>query len=311
MHKKITILSLLLALLSSPLLAQDPEPDPAPADDALPEGSIDVDLAFVSNYVFRGQDLFTGRAQQKGESYGSHTGEWAFQPSVTFNTPVEGLYFNFWGSFAMAGRQDQDVDGALQTKPNGTAVDITTALSTIGTDPVAALNRANSTVDDGSTDGMPGWYRENNGLDRLDEVDLTIGYGTDTSIGSIGFGIISYTNPNSKTKGALGDPVEEIFFSYALPFLPDLSLSMYTQLNDSVNYYNLSYGSGVEITDGISLDYGAGVGYGVRSKLQGVQDVTGSVGVTVYGFSIAYNVSYRPTLAFFDEDTGNSFEGIY
>lgn len=306
MHKKITILmGSLLALLSFPLYAQEEE---------LPDASIDVDLNFVSSYIFRGADLFENRAVQKGESYGSHTGEVAFQPSITFNTPVEGLYFNLWGSFATAGRSDQDVDGALQTRPGGDAIDINTAIFTATADnnAIDALALANGTVDDGSADGLPGFYRENNGLDRLDELDLTIGYGADTRVGSFGFGIVSYTNPNSKTLGGFGNPFEEIFFSYALPFLPDLGFSAYTDIGGNGAYYNLSYGSGVELADGISLDFGAGVGYGVVSKLQGIQDVTGSVGVSLYGFSVSYNLVYRPNLAFFDDDRGtNSFEGVF
>ncbi len=316
MHKKITILSLLLALLSSPLFAQDDVTDvtPAAAEDELPDASIDVDLAFVSNYIFRGDDLFVNRANQKGESFGSHTGEWAFQPSVTFNTPVEGLSFNIWGSFAMFGRDDVDTDQVVQTAPGGT--DILASAAGPG-QPEAIATAAGGTpsaiattalTSNKETGGLPGYYAETNGLKRLDELDFTIAYSADTKVGTMGFGFVAYTFPYIANGTTKAGGAEEIFVSYALPFLPELTAAMWTDIDSSVNYYNLSYGSGIEVADGISIDYGAGVGYGsgyLAKRVQGIQDVTGSIGVSLYGFSVAYNISYRPNLEFFDTDGGN------
>ncbi|MEQ9363823.1 MAG: hypothetical protein RIF32_06255 [Leptospirales bacterium] len=296
MQKKITILSLLLALLSFPLYAQDDVIDVAPAaEDELPDASIDVDLAFVSNYVFRGTDLYTNRAQQEKKAVGEHTGALSFQPSININTPVEGLYFNLWGNFAMEGRSDQDVDQRLQTGPDTTAVTPGAAQTTYSTATVGDYLGQNA-----EAGTLPGYYNELNGLDRLDELDLTIGYGADTKVGTIGFGFVSYQQPNTKAKA--GFALNEVFVSYALPFLTDLSLSLYSDIASSNQYYNLGYGSGVDIADGISLDYGVGVGYGVKADLKGIQDVTGSVGVTLYGFSVAYNFSVRPDLRFHDGD---------
>lgn len=319
MHKKITILSLLLALLSSPLYAQGEELATEVAesagDEELPDASIDVDLAFVSNYVFRGDDLFVNRANQKGESFGSHTGEVAFQPSVTFNTPVEGLYFNIWGSFAMFGRDDVDTDQLVQTAPGGTDVlagaglgepQAANIVNAAGGSPDAIATAALTTNKE--TGGLPGYYAETNGLKRLDELDFTIGYAADTKIGSMGFGVVVYTFPYISNGQTLTGGTEEFFVSYALPFLPELSLSTYVDVTSSVMYHNLAFGSGIEIADGISLDYGAGVGYGngyLAKRVQGIQDVSGSIGVSLYGFSIAYNIAYRPNLEFFDTDSGN------
>ncbi len=300
MIKKVTVFSLLLALVSFPVFAQD-DIDPAPAadDDALPEGSVDVDLAFVSNYVFRGTDFFTNRASQKGESYGAHTGAWAFQPSINFNTPVEGLYFNIWGSFAMEGRSDQDTDGLLQTGPSGDSIEPTEVWTN------AAFPSLTTPLDD--LGAFPGYYREENGLDRLDEVDMTIGYEADTTVGYMGFGIVNYMQPNTRAKS--GFALTEIFVSYALPFLPDLSLTMYSETDSSEQYYNLSYGSSFDIADGISLDYGVGVGYGVWENLKGVQDVTGSIGISAYGFYLAYNFAVRPNIAFHEQLLGEDSYG--
>ncbi|MCR9141865.1 MAG: hypothetical protein NXI24_06405 [bacterium] len=316
MQKKITILSLLLALLSFPLYAQE-DPGIQAAEEELPDASIDVDLAFVSNYVFRGDDLFITRAQQKNESYGSHSGEMAFQPSITFNTPLEGLSFNIWGSFAMFGRDDVDTDQIVQTAP-GSSTDVISGLA-IGEPQANAIVQAAGGTADGitttalstnkETGGLPGYYAEPNGLKRLDELDFTIAYSADTKVGSIGFGFVAYTFPYISNGQTLTGGTEEIFVSYALPFLPELGLSVNADIDSSVMYYNLSYGSGVEITDGVSLDYGAGVGYGngyLGKRVQGIQDVTGSIGISAYGFSVAYNIAYRPNLEFFDEDTSGN-----
>ncbi|MCB1319892.1 MAG: hypothetical protein KDK34_06555, partial [Leptospiraceae bacterium] len=111
MLKRITLFAMILCLSSFPLMAQD---------DELPEGSIDVDLAVVSNYVWRGGDIHAVKlAEQKQDEISSNTEAWTFQPSITLNTPVDGLYFNIWGSFAMHNREDQDVDLRIQQGPAG------------------------------------------------------------------------------------------------------------------------------------------------------------------------------------------------
>ncbi|HNL02684.1 MAG TPA: hypothetical protein PKJ30_16350, partial [Leptospiraceae bacterium] len=99
--------------------AQTNTQTPSSQTPALPDASIQVSLQLVSNSVFRGDDTFKGRAQQKRKQYGTHSGEWMFQPSITFNTPLEGLTFNWVGSFALAGRQDTDVDQRIESGRDG------------------------------------------------------------------------------------------------------------------------------------------------------------------------------------------------
>lgn len=188
MLKKLSAFGLLLTLTSAPVFAED----------ELPDVNVDVGLNFVSNYIFRGTDLHANRAVQKGEQYGSHTGEWAFQPTVTFNTP-SGLFFNIWGSFATAGRKDADTDLRFQTSPGGAA---------LATDPGAirsaysAVTLSQALTQDKRVGTIPGFYKEANGLERADEIDLTIGYSTSTKEGNFGFGLIHYTGPNADTKTA-------------------------------------------------------------------------------------------------------------
>lgn len=320
--KKITVTGLLLALLSFPLFAQDPgttsEPAPAPAEPELPGAQIDVTVGVVSNYVFRGDDMFQNRAVQEKKQYGSNTGEWALQPNIKFNTPVDGLYFNVWGSFAMAGREDQDVDGVIQSAPGGSNLllekyspgDQQAAVLGATTTAVparTALDLALNTNTD-TTIGLPQYYKELNGLKRLDEIDFTLGYAKSTKAGVIGFGYVNYSFASMKQKGqtnAALQPGEELFITYALPMLPALTASMYDDVDKNNYYYNLTYASNFGIAEGVTLDYAAGVGYAqgyLDRKVQGIQDVTGKIGVTAYGFSVAFNVAHRPNLHIFDPD---------
>lgn len=92
--------------------AQPPGPQPAPA---LPDASVEVELSIVSNFVDRGEDVGAGYTQQRRGKHGSLNAPLFFQPSVTFNAPVEGLFFNVFASIAMRGRPDTDADGRLET----------------------------------------------------------------------------------------------------------------------------------------------------------------------------------------------------
>ncbi|MBX7058461.1 MAG: hypothetical protein K1X75_10390 [Leptospirales bacterium] len=288
----------MLTLTSAPVFAED-----------LPDVNVDVGLNFVSNYIFRGADLHQGRAQQKGESYGANTGEWAFQPTITFNGP-SGLFFNIWGSFATAGRKDTDTDLRFQSAPGGAVA--TTTGNVDAPSIVAAyqsVTLAQALSQDRRVGAVPGFYKEANGLERADEIDLTLGYNTSTKEGNFGFGLVHYTGPNPDTKTAFPQTTE-VFFTYALPFLTELTFSYYTDteaFNDA-NYYNLAYGSSVSMTDDLSLSYKVAAGYGAQNRLQGWQDVTGTIGVSFSGFTVGFNYVYRPDIRFFDTDnaTGNN-----
>ncbi len=298
MLKKLSAFGLLLTLTSAPVFAED----------ELPDVNVDVGLNFVSNYIFRGADLHANRAVQKGESYGSHTGEWAFQPTITFNTP-SGLFFNIWGSFATAGRGDVDTDYRIQTAPG--AASIGTADQIPGDAPTIVGALPTTLEDfikqDAKVGGaVPGFYKEANGLERADEIDLTIGYSTSTKEGNIGFGLIHYTGPNPETKSAFVQTTE-VYLTYALPFLTDLTFAYYTDteaFNDN-NYYNVAYGSSLGLTDDLSLSYKVAAGYGVQDRLSGWQDVTGSIGISFSGFTVGFNYVVRPDTRFLETVQGD------
>lgn len=324
MLKKSGITILLLVTSFVTLLAQD-----------LPKASVEVSADFVSNYVWRGGDIFGASiADQQARNQDGKIQAWAFQPSITFITPVEGLSFNIWGSFATRHRQDTDSDQLIQQGPGGSSIEFNEALVTAQSGDASALSSSAGTTlfttnsagtrvtgiagvdsisfhhpeceDATAVNCVPNFYKEKNGLHRLDEIDYTLDYTRETTVGTMSFGIIYYTLPHVTAKA---DAFEEVYVGYALPQLPDLSLTIYTDVTSgasSNNYILLAYGSDFEISDGVALTYGASTGYGIKSRLQGIQDVTGSIGVDVQGFFVKFNVAHRPDTRFFDEDSSEA-----
>lgn len=324
MNRKIAAAALAM-LGAGSLFADDPPP---------PKATITVDSQFVSNYVFRGADMFANRAVQNSEQYGAHTGAWAFQPSITYNTPIEGLFFNAWFSYAMQGRGDVDTDQVLQTAPGGTDIGSGVTLRTALDNNVVA-GTAQSSLN------APGFYKEANGLRRLDELDLTIGYDKVTSIGRLIFGTVAYTL-NNPTRGSGGiiqaEPYygNEIYVGYGLKAFPDLTLTVYDDMRVGNMYGKIAYSSSMKLGEALELKYGIGAGYGTKQlyatqsvavaacaatpcaaqtvtitapsqSIQGWQDVTGNVAVAhSSGFVVGLNVAYRPDLRFVDSDTAGN-----
>ena len=278
-----------------------------------PAIAIEFDNTFVSNYVFRGSDLFTNRAVQEGKSYGAHSGAWAYQPTISFGTS-SGWSFSIWGSYAMEGRNDVDVDERIQTSPGGasllsdfhssmgnlTAYDGTAdAMLIAGTAP--NLTAAASTFVDTSVAKQ---HKEQNGLKRLDEIDFTIDYTLETKkSGSISFGIIAYYLPG--TFQSHSGNLTEAYISYTTPVVP-LTLSAYGELTSADMYFSAGTEHEIELSDSMAISLGVSTGYGVYAGLQGWQDITGSVGLSVGGFSVGFNAAYRPNLAIHEKVLGNT-----
>lgn len=315
-NKKILTLLFLVSVRATMLQAQSPEKTPgekeSPKAIEKPAATgenlgVDVGFSIVTNYVFRGDDVFTAAAMQRGESYGGSTGAPAFQPSVTFALPVQGLSFNIWGSFAMSNRQDQDIDGVLQQGPGGddllapsNGADIPGAI--IGALPVATDVDTLAALDlkscAATTGCIPGYYKEENGLKRLDEIDLTLSFDKETKNGNFGTGLIHYTHPGTIGKDGYG-AITEAYFKYAFPFFTDLTFAVYSAVSGArYEYYNVSYSRDLELTKDLALSLGVGAGYQVQDSMQGWKDVTAGVHLNSGGFTIGFNVAYRPDLRF-------------
>ena len=287
-----------LLLASLPLAAEDPKPA---AEPELPNASVDVSLQFASNYVFRGADVFQNRFNQKRQSISGVNEAWTFQPSITFKTPVDGLYFNIWGNFAMEGREDKDTDQRLQTTVTSPGTGDTAGsnilidsidptlnggaipASYVGTTLTSAATyypgtSASCTACVSGTYGgvnnitVPALRKESNGLKRFDEIDLTIGYGASTKVGVIGFGIVTYNLVNPKAKanpfGNVGGTyyITEIFGTYALPMFPDLTAKIYGDIVTSSQYYQLVYAKTINVNDSVAVSVSTGPGYSIQNN---------------------------------------------
>jgi hypothetical protein len=310
-RKTVFTAALLSAVAWSPLSS---EPDDG--------GAISINTQIVSDYVFRGVSFLDGYYDQKKEAYGSFKSAFTLQPSITYETPLEGLTFNLWGSFAMTNREDVDSDGNFQLSPGGDDLLISSGIvSANGIAPnagqlvagiydgVAAAKQAVGVSAYygafGYVGGDPGYYKEENGLKRADELDFTIAYEKETKAGTMTFGIVQYSFADLKAKGGASF-YTEMFGKYSLPSIPEVTLALYSDIQTSNYYWNLSYGSSYELSESMSLDYAVGAGYTQKQNAQGMQDVTGSIGLTISDFNVGFNVAYRPDMKMIELNDPNT-----
>ena len=277
------------------------------------EPGIDVDATVVSNYVFRGGDLFEDKFRQDGEKISGFNLAPAFQPSINFNLD-NGMFFNVWTSFALTGREPVDTDGLYQTGPDqsgpGAGVNVFTATTAeiaavTGTGPTA------SQIADGSYQA-PGLYNENNGLKRFDEVDLTLGYEVESKLGTMSGGIIAYVLPNTTTIGSNvgGDQFTEFFVGFSPAILPEeagsISLTYYAEINgdgaEGTTYSYIGYDWGTDLSDSMTLGFNVGAGYATASGYQNWRNVDAGISLGFGNFSLGLNAVYRPDLSWFDTD---------
>lgn len=317
MRRKTKIIQFSVALL---LISWVTQLSAAPENEAEPSiGSIDVNLEVLSDYIWRGHNLFNNYNIQKKRAEGATTGAWTFHPILTWNTAVDGLYLEIDAYVAVVGRGDKDIDQRIQTSAGGDFVG--PGVSIIDPDYIAdplsgiqaEMPAPGSAIS--AYGAMPGFYKEPVGLNRVDEVDYTIGYEKETRVGTIGFGISHYSYANLKGKA---DPFAcevsgteaycgegyfgtEIFATYALPFLPELTLEMYSDLVTAQQYYSLTYADERELSEWLAISYSVGAGQYVFPGIQGISDVTSSlnlhfdsVGFDSGRLTIGLNAAYRP-----------------
>lgn len=277
--------------------------------------TIEATADVASNYVFRGADVYQNKFAQDGKAYGSFNAAPALQPSLTFKF-AEGWSLNAWGSFAMVGRKDKDTDGFYQNGPGGADQGLVSALAA-GTTPnlttitSTAYTASAVTVNDllGRPAGKyaPGFYKEQNGLGRADEIDLTLSYNVSTKLGTMTGGVISYNYPNIVQQTATN---LELFGGFAPAFLPELSLTVYIEGASPTPgagsmYDYLAYTKDIEISKDTKITIAPGVGYATSTsqKIAGVKNVNLPITLTLGGFHVGVTGVYRPTLAFFETDT--------
>jgi len=306
---------------NSPTAPPDSEPPKEPGEPREPElpgASVDVELKIVSNFIDQGEDVGAGYTRQRREKLDGFTAPWFVQPSVTFHTPVEGLFVNVFGSFAMRGRADTDADQRLETGPSGNQTLLTDStnpfVNNTGLTPLVYIRDqiiAAGVYPSVSVSSIQAYnfYKDENGLYRRDQIDLTIGYERETSVGVLGGGIIASNRTAPKGKSnPFGDSganyqATEMYVSYALPFFTDLKVLWYGDIVSSDQRLEADIGHEFEIADQKSISVSAVTGYGFKEGLQGWQDVDLGAEFILHSFVFGLHWVYRPTLAFFDEDS--------
>ncbi|MEQ8351841.1 MAG: hypothetical protein RH862_10175 [Leptospiraceae bacterium] len=283
--------------LAGPLSAEEPG-----------YGALEVQTDLVSNYIWRGQDVMALYARQNSEQYGANSGAWTLQPSVTWIAPTGGFFVNIWGSFALEGREDVDSDQRIQTGPGQSFVGNSNWFDpALGTAIAGAGPNAN-TAPITAFSSLPGLYPEANGTRRVDELDLTIGYEMDSTIGVIGFGLIHYAYSSPLVKSDYGNLNgyygNEAYVTYSPAFMRELTFSYYSELTNIWQYIQLGYADSYGISDTIAIDYGLSAAYSVYNQVQGMNDISANLGVSATmgngTFLISYNVSYRPELKLYE-----------
>lgn len=295
-------------------------------ENELPDGSINVSLQFSSNSIFRGADTFLNKAVQEKKSYGSNTGAWLAIPSITYNAPVEGLYFNWVGSFALEARGDVDIDQRFESGASGDQTTFADAFAAalLSGESLSAADAAgrqalsNHPSLSGQVNQWPAvpytdlavyeLHDDPNGLKRLDEMDFTLGYERETKVGTLGFGILHQAlsdtsgKGNPFTDGGATYLLTEVFATYALPMLPEVSLYLGSDVIRSNQYYRLAYSKEFEITEAFYIGIDTGPGYAVNEKFQGWNDITSTLEFGYSGFNITFNAACRPDSRFYDPD---------
>jgi hypothetical protein len=283
------------------------------------EPSISVDLPIVSTYVFRGVDVFQNKFVQEKKSISGFNLAPAIQPSITFNF-TEGWSFNIWSSFALTNRQDKDIDQILQIGPEDVSSTVASAYNgfiagnLLGTPvPFSIVENAVQTAITGNEEAIikgeqsaPAFYKEPNGLRRVDEVDLTLSYSFDTKLGKMTGGIITYLIPNT-TKGVTGiDQSTELFVGYSPKALPNLSITLYGETNldgyEGATFTYISYSIPLIESQNMTLSFDPGLGYQTQDNLQGIKYVSLPFTLAMGSLKFMFVGIYRPDTRFFDSD---------
>lgn len=330
----VTLHSIALAVcglfVSGPLRAQDsvgePAADSSPltpaADDSLPTLPVEVSFAFANGYIWRGIDFHANNAIQENRAPGENTGAWSFQPSVTVQTPLEGLSVNFWFGFALENRADRDVD-QLWNNGTGTKLKPSEFLAALANPEPYGLNDSaagtyflvsNETAPNAFFSGFApalGFDREPYGLDRLDEMDLTLEYSAETSRGVFGTGVSSYNLIDKRSKNV---PLVElyVFYTAPLPLAPTLKIA--NELHTNALFASLGASHSAPISESVSVDASLELGYANGPSLATstgethnlFTHVQGGIGLSFYGFNVTLNGVYRPDLRWVDADAGEN-----
>ena len=244
------------------------------------DASVELELALVSNYVWRGENLFDENLsnREKETALGKASAP-AFQPSITFY-PGENLYFNIWSSFAITARSDKDLDES----------------GVIGEDERNSLRRLDE------IDYAMGYEKESRiGIVGFGIVTYSYPYHRNKEISTTEI-FFNYSP---------GDLLSNV--PYTADALSNLYLNIYSGLREFNDYYQIGYSQDFSIIRDIELSFDIAAGYQITSDgqeehISAWKDLTASVIANIYGVDIGLNVAQRIHPDFYDGDEEKDFE---
>ena len=268
------ILTIWFAMMPSYIVAQEGNLNFSPQGKTVEEDStvLELELAIVSNYVFRGYDIHEAIYNRADQDPSPFNNAWSIQPSVTYYTPLPGLYFNLWMSYAL---HDRSFLGDPLLSAND-EIDYTIAYegeNKIGTVGFGFLIYTYVGLDGASADPEIFFSWSPPGPDWVSAFYFT----TAASFGRA---------PD------VGIVLED----------GDIQSVLVSQ---EYTYFQLGYAYGYSfLNDNMEIYGDLGVGFVVSHSTQdeGINDITFGVGTTIYGADFSFNLSYRPDQELIDQD---------
>ncbi|MBP9888268.1 MAG: hypothetical protein KBF93_18360 [Leptospiraceae bacterium] len=301
------------------------------------EASVEVTAEVVSDFIWRGNSYGGEYLSRRNNSpYTGVNQYWAFQPNLRINSPVSGLYMEFWGNFSLNNRADRDSDMRLfQASPGGLPIDPYVyfgKLDSYKADPSAgpidllydpANNLVNSKCEaDGCTNPETsfvdprkvGKRREKNGMARTDGAFTTFAYNfQNKKFGDITWGVWFYYQFDKNAKYSW----DEYFIFWGLPFLQNVikpTVSFYTQ--SSFDFDSI-YAGGHYLSFTVSHTFFEGkffrvqpmsnLGYKYQNnnidQKSGFYDLTTNLKFFFGDFFFSLNHAFRPDVHMYDSDS--------
>lgn len=319
----------------------DVAPSPSPAKPAEEdEASIELTTEIVSDFIWRGNSYGGEYLSRRNNSpYTGVNQYWAFQPNLKINSPIPGLYMEFWGNFSLNNRADRDSDMRLfQASPGAPAIDPNVyfgKLDSYNADPSAGpidllYDPSNGVVNSKcSDDGAGGCsnpgdsfvdprkvkrHKEKNGMARTDGAFTTFAYNfQNKKFGDITWGVWFYYQFDKNAKYSW----DEYFIFWGLPFLQNAlkpTISFYTQSSFD---FNSIYAGGHYLSFTVSHTFFEGkffriqpmsnLGYKYQNnnidQKSGFYDLTTNLKFFFGDFFFSLNHAFRPDVHMYDSDT--------
>jgi hypothetical protein len=282
------------------------------------EKKSDYAIELASDFIFRGQS-FGGHNQnsRSNSSYRSYTDAWAIQPSFTYNTPINGFKFLFWGNVFLQHSRDRDSDWALQVAPSERDQ---------GSEVLNMLNSGRTST--GSLDYDPSrlnFYKEKNGLHRQNGAFTGAYYEWETTIGIWSAGLWTWNNADKSNKYTW----QEFFVWYKPSLLPYMNPMLQAYWNASSdhggnkkepqgitngqNYFSVEMSHEYFKGDFFRLTPNLHTGYIVNNnnidQRSGISNITSSLKLNFGNLFCVLNHIYRPETDVWDTDDKNRRDG--